>query len=281
MLLEFFKRLSRLRFFVVIIASFALLSASACVQPERVEVLEREQRRIQSDNVNQQKEIDATRANLADTGANLQQVQREISSLKELIEQTRHQVGRQIDHTSREGDQRVKDLEARLGKLAEGFKAQGEQLQLREDELKEARKGLQLPAEATEMGSAENETIRRDYEVPWRNLEKRDYRIAIARFKDFQKKHPKSTLAGNAQYWIGESHYALREFDQAVIEFDAVRTRYPEAAKLPAALLKQAYAFAELGEKTNARLLLQEVVEKYAQTPEAIQAKQKLKSLES
>jgi len=270
----------RTRARLIVSATIAVVGASGCVQPERVEVLEREQRRIQSDNVNQQKEIDATRANLADTRANLQQVQGELSSLKELIDATRHQVGQQIDNTSRQGDQRVKDLEARLAKLAEGFKTQGEQLQLREDELKEA-KGLQLPPETTEMGAAENETIRRDYEVAWRNLEKRDYRIAIARFKDFQKKHPKSTLAGNAQYWIGESHYALREFDQAVIEFDAVRTRYPEAAKVPAALLKQAYAFAELGEKTNARLLLQELLEKYAQTPEATQAKQKLKSLES
>jgi len=275
------RRFKRFRAGLIVTVNLALVSASACVQPERVEVLEREQRRIQSDNVSQQKEIDATRANLADTRANLQQAQREISSLKELIEETRHQVGRQIDTTSREGDQRVKDIEAKLGKLAEGFKSQGEQLKQREDELKEVRKGLQLPAEATEMASAENETIRRDYEVAWRNLEKRDYRVAIARFKDFQKKYPKSNLAGNAQYWIGESHYALREFDQAIIEFDAVRTKYPEAAKIPAALLKQAYAFAELGENTNARLLLQEVVEKYAQTPEAIQAKQKLKSLES
>ena len=285
MLLEFFKRLSQLRFFVVIIASFALLSASACVQPERVEVLEREQRRVQSDNVSQQREIDATRASLADTRANLQQVEREISSLKEMIEATRHQVGRQIDNTSREGDQRVKDLEARVAKLTEGLKSQGEQLKLREDELRDLRKGIQyhpvLPAEATEMAAAENEAIRRDYEAGWRNLEKRDYRSAIARFKEFLKKHPRSNLAVNAQYWIGESHYALREFDQAIVEFDAVRTRYPEGEKVASALLKQAFAFAELGENRNARLLLQEVVEKYAQTPEATQAKQKLKSLES
>jgi tol-pal system protein YbgF len=274
-------RLKRFRVGVIVPAALGVVGVSACVQPERVEVLEREQRRLQSDNVSQQKEIDAIRASLADTRANLQQVQGELSSLKELIDATRHQVGQQIDNTSREGDQRVKDLEARLGKLAEGFKAQGEQLKQREDELTEVRKGLQLPAEATEMASAENETIRRDYEVAWRNLEKRDYRIAIARFKDFQKKYPKSNLAANAQYWIGESHYALREFDQAIIEFDAVRTKYPEAAKVPAALLKQAYAFAELGENPNARLLLQEVVEKYAQTPEATQAKQKMKSLES
>ena len=281
MLFEFFKRRRQLHFCVSAVASFALLGASACVQPERVEVLEREQRQLKTDNVSQQKQLDSTRATLADTRANLQQVEREISSLKEMIEATRHQVGRQIDNTSREGDQRVKDLEARVAKLAEGLKSKEEQLKLREDELKEVRKGLQLPAEANEMASAENETIRRDYEVAWRILEKRDYRSAIARFKDFQKKHPKSNLAVNAQYWIGESHYALREFDQAIVELDAVRSRYPEGEKVPAALLKQAYAFAELGENPNARLLLQEVVEKYAQTPEATQAKQKLKSLES
>lgn len=131
------------------------------------------------------------------------------------------------------------------------------------------------------MAAAENDTVRRDYEAAWRSLEKRDYRSAIARFKEFQKKYPKSNLAGNAQYWVGESHYALREFDQAIVEFDAVGSRYPETEKVPAALLKQAFAFAELGENPNARLLLQELVEKHAQTPEATQAKQKLKTLES
>lgn len=285
MLFEFFKRFSRLHFCVSVLASFALLGASACVQPERVEVLEREQRQLKTDNVSQQKQLDATRANLADTRANLQEVQREVSSLKEMIEATRHQVGRQIDNTSREGDQRVKELEARVAKLTDGLKSQGEQLKLREDELRELGKGIQyhpvLPPEGSEMAAAENEAVRRDYEAGWRSLEKRDYRSAIARFKEFQKKNPKSSLAVNAQYWIGESHYALREFDHAVVEFDAVRSRYPEGAKSPAALLKQAYAFAELGENLNARLLLQEIVEKHAQTPEATQAKQKLKSLQS
>lgn len=99
-------RLKRFRVGVIVTAALAVVGVSACVQPERVEVLEREQRRIQNDNLGQQKEIDATRASLADTRANLEKVEREISSLKELIEETRHLVGRQIDNTSREGDQR-------------------------------------------------------------------------------------------------------------------------------------------------------------------------------
>jgi TolA-binding protein len=40
-------------------------------------------------------------------------------------------------------------------------------------------------------------------------------------------------------------------------------------------------AFAELGEKLNARLDLKEVVEKYPQSPEAATARQRLKALES
>jgi TolA-binding protein len=60
-----------------------------------------------------------------------------------------------------------------------------------------------------------------------------------------------------------------------------VRSKYPQSDKVPAALLKQGFAFAELGEKVNARLVLQEVVEKYPQSPEAARAKQRLKAIES
>jgi tol-pal system protein YbgF len=273
---------------VLLIALFSV-GASACAQPQQIELLEREQRRIRSDHASIHNEVESMRSSLADTRANMQQLQREFSALKERIEETRYQVGRQIGQSSRDGDQRVKDLEARVAKLTDGFKTQEGQLKAREEELRELQKNIrqQQPvaggssAEKTEASAAENETVRTDYEIAWRALEKKDYRLAISRFKEFLQKHPKSKLAINAQYWIGESHYALREFDQAILEFDAVRSRYPQADKVPAALLKQGFAFAELGEKVNARLILQEVVEKYAQSPEAAQAKQKLRALES
>jgi tol-pal system protein YbgF len=272
---------------ILLLALFSV-GASACAQPQQIELLEREQRRIRSDHASIHNEVESMRSSLADTRANMQQLQREFSSLKERIEETRYQVGRQIGQSSRDGDQRVKDLEARVAKLTESFKVQEGQLKAREEELRELQKHSRQPqmaggasAEATEVSAAENESVRSDYEIAWRALEKKDYRLAISRFKEFLQKHPKSKLANNAQYWIGESHYALREFDQAILEFDAVRSRYPQADKVPAALLKQGFAFAELGEKVNARLILQEVVEKYAQSPEAAQAKQKLRALES
>lgn len=280
------------------LAAPLLLWVAACVQPAQVDLIEREQRRLRSDSTTVQSEvgtlrseINAIRSSLADTRATLQQQQRELTALKERVEETRYQIGRQLGQSSREGDQRVKELEGRVAKMGDALKAQEAALKARDDEIKQLRdtmettqKALAEPgggAAASEAAIGESETVRRDYEAAWRTLEKKEFKLAIGRFKEFLKKHAKSKLAANAQYWIGECHYALREFDQAIIEFDAVRRKYPQGDKVPAALLKQGYAFAELGEKVNARLILQEVVEKYPQSSEAAKAKIKLKALES
>jgi tol-pal system protein YbgF len=269
----------------------------ACVQPQQVELIEREQRRLRGDTNQAQMgvdsvraDIDSVRSSLADTRANVQQLQREFSALKEGIEETRFQVGRQIGQSTRDGDQRVKELEVRIAKLDEALKLQEEILKSREGELRQLRESLQQTqagaasaneAVVADSSGGETAVVKRDYEIAWHAMENRDYRLAIDRFKEFLKRHPKSNLADNAQYWIGESYYGLREFDQAILEFDAVRRRYPQGEKVPAALLKQGYAFAELGEKVNARLLLQEVVEKYPDSPEAAKAKFRLKASES
>ena len=270
----------------------SLVGLGACVQPQQVDLIEREQRRLRGDTGQVQTSLETVRADvnsvrssLADTRANLQQLQREFGILRERIEETRHQVGRQIGETTRDGDQRVKDLESRVAKISETLKVQEAALKSRDEELKQLRENAASRAAKSEVvldsATGESALVKKDYELGWQAMEKRDYRVAISRFKEFLKKHPKSNLADNAQYWIGESHYGLREFDQAIIEFDAVRRRYPQGDKVSAALLKQGYAFAELGEKVNARLLLQEVVEKFPETPEAARAKMKLKSIES
>jgi tol-pal system protein YbgF len=281
----------------------AALCLNGCVPPQQVELIEREQRRLRGDTNQTQKslealraDIDSARSSLADTRANLQQLQREFSALREKIEETRFQVGRQIGQSTREGDQRVKDLEARVAKLGDALRAQEEASTARDAELKQLRDSLQQAQSAAaaaaaaasanepmvaDSSSGETPVVKKDYELAFQALERRDYRLAIARFKEFLKKYPKSNLADNAQYWIGESHYGLREFDQAIIEFDAVRRRYPQGEKVPAALLKQGFAFAELGEKLNARLVLQEVLEKFPDSPEAGKARLRLKTIES
>ena len=221
---------------------------AGCAQPQQIELIEREQRRLRSETNTMSSNVESMRSTLADTRANFQEMQRDVSALKERMDETRVQVGKQIGQSSREGDQRTKNLESRLTKLEEELKAQGELLKSREEALKQLRETMdvqQKEAQRTsqsdglaESAAGESDAIRRDYEAAWRIFERKDFKLAIGRFKEFLKKYPKSRLAGNAQYWIGESHYALKEFDQAIIEFDAVRRRYPQAEKVPSALLR-------------------------------------------
>lgn len=279
---------------------------SACEIPQQVDLIEREQRRIRVQQASLQKDLrkentalrgdaENIRGTLADTRANLEQMQGEIGALKEKVEEVRVQVDRQLSESTRAGDQRIRDLEARLAKVDGDLKLQAALLKAREDEIRLLRETLQAvqrakptpsaaaPAPVTARGprptpSPEN-LGKKGYEEGLALMERKDYRGAIARFKDFLAKHPQGEFADNAQYWIGEAYYALREFDQAILEFDAVRRKYPQGDKVPAALLKLGYAFAELGDKVDARLILRELIDRHPQSEEAQKAQQKLKTL--
>ncbi|MFQ5849260.1 MAG: tol-pal system protein YbgF [Candidatus Binatia bacterium] len=283
------------------------LVLSACVGPQELAVIEREQKRlrrqntkIRAENKVIREELDNVRSRLADTRATLEEMQTEQGALKEKVEEVRHQIGRQIGQSSRQEDLRIRELDARIASIDDELKAQGTLLKAREQQLEVLReavlrvtrgKGVTVALGGRETGAkrtrgksvlaGEPEAVRLDYEKGWKLLEQKDYRGAIARFKKFLIKHPKSAYADNAQYWIGESYYALKEFDQAILEFDAVRRKYPSGDKVPAALLKQGFAFAELGDKVDARLILQELIARYPESQEAVKAKQKVKTLES
>jgi tol-pal system protein YbgF len=302
--------------------SLALAAAalSACSLPQQIDVIEREQKTLRSQNLAGRGDVDSIRASLADTRANLDQLHRDVNAMKEKMEEVRYQLDRQIGRSTKEGDQRIKDLEARVGKANEDLRSQGSQLtnqmnaqlKARDDEIRKLREAMQamgadMASARTEAASARAETAsvraeaaslravnearekvaadiensKRDYDDSLRVVERKDYRAAIIKLKDFLKKYPNSELADNAQYWLGECHYALKEFDQAILEFDAVRLNYPKGEKVPAALLKQGFAYAELGDRVDARRVLQDLVSRYPQSEEAGKAKTKLKTLGS
>src|ERR1044071_9887790 len=81
----------------------SLLWLCACALPQQIDVMEREQRRMRNDLLGVQKDLDALRADvgsvrgtMADTRANTQQLQRDVSAMKERIEEARVQLGRQV-----------------------------------------------------------------------------------------------------------------------------------------------------------------------------------------
>ena len=61
-----------------------------------------------------------------------------------------------------------------------------------------------------------------------------DYEAAFAGFRLFIELNPKSALAANAQYWIGECQYRLRRYKDALDSFSNVGSYNPRSRKLAA-----------------------------------------------
>ena len=98
-------------------------------------------------------------------------------------------------------------------------------------------------------------------------------------FEKFLKANPKSKKADNAQFWIGETYYQQKWYEKAILEYQKVIENYPKDNKVPAALLKQAFSFQKINDNSNAKLILQELVQKHPSSKEGKLAAKKLKGL--
>lgn len=126
---------------------------------------------------------------------------------------------------------------------------------------------------------ATTETASSLYGQAMQAYQQTDYETAIALFTSFLSQRPPEPLAGQAQYWIGESLYAQHLYEAAIVAFDDVVQQYPTHPRAPTALLKQAYAFAELKDREHAKFFLQQVQKKYPHSIEASQAAVRLEQL--
>jgi len=95
-------------------------------------------------------------------------------------------------------------------------------------------------------------TARQQYEFAFDLLTKNDYPRAESAFKQFVAQHPDDALAGNAQYWLGETYYVRNNFGEAASQFLVGYQKYPKNTKAPDNLLKLGLSLANLGRNQDA-----------------------------
>lgn len=105
------------------------------------------------------------------------------------------------------------------------------------------------------------------------------YDLAQQGFEDYAEKFPRTDLSDDALYWAGECWSAQKKPREAIATFDKLFRSYPQSDKAPAAHLKKGIAHLELGEKAQAMVELNFVVNQFPGSDEAKSARQRLKSL--
>jgi len=105
------------------------------------------------------------------------------------------------------------------------------------------------------------------------------YDLARQEFLDYLKYFPDTDVTSNAQFYLGEIHFAQREFRQAVNEYEKVLDNYPKSYKLADARLKKGMALLEMGQRASAQRELREVIRRHPGSEAERRARAKLREM--
>jgi tol-pal system protein YbgF len=285
-------RRSALRY-TILLKLACLLILSGCVSQQEVTSLDRRLNELELHNAETRDKNEALKTELQSREGDEQNMRQQMASLRQQlssvnegvrsltgrIEELEHQINQQAQKDTASMSSRQDVLE----QLAKDTQLNDERLNRIEQYLNfesqtkpaETAPAKIVPAPKAIQESSEDEIYRQAKLA----FDQGDSDAARSKFEELIKRFPKSEQADNAQFWIGEIYYREKWYEKAILEYQKVIENYPKGNKVPASLLKQGFAFLNLGDKTNSRIILQELIRKYPQTNEAKIAQDKLKEL--
>ena len=189
--------------------------------------------------------------------------------------------------------QKIQALEEELTRLRNQVEVQGNEMQRLQTRLRSVTEDLdrrvqglegggQAPASSSPPATGATKSPVTDggdqkaYNAAFSLMKQGDYTRAASSFRSFLQKYPNSPLGGNAQYWIAESSYLVRNYKLALTEFEKVMSEHPNSRKVPDAMLKTGYCQYELKNYSKAHDILTEITQRYTGTQVALSAKSRL-----
>jgi tol-pal system protein YbgF len=117
------------------------------------------------------------------------------------------------------------------------------------------------------------------YQGGLRDYNAAHYDVAASEFNDVLHYYPNDDLAGNAQFYLGEIAYRQQKYKDAIKAYNAVLENFSGSPKAPAAQLHKANSLLQLSQRESGVHELRSLIQRYPQTPEAVQARSKLNAL--
>ncbi|MCF7885669.1 MAG: tetratricopeptide repeat protein [Candidatus Marinimicrobia bacterium] len=158
---------------------------------------------------------------------------------------------RSVQSQLNELNRRVKALESDTGTthsetLVQQNRSEGETDSIKTDQ-KEENKNIE---------------IRTKYQQAKLLYNRGNYEDAILGFREISKLDSVSTLADNAQFWIGVCYNSMKQYDKAIVEFVEV-LNYEDSNKKDDALYNMGRSLVAAGDKSRARSIFQRLIDEY------------------
>lgn len=235
------------------------------------------QKRLDHDIQNMQKRLDALDANIkgsvdvqkvmADYGAKTDQITTDIQLLQGRLEENNFrlaELAQKIDDRAvklSEVAARVDDIDAKIKLLSAGTSTAPAAASSQDKDKQSTPKTIE-PSEAYRQAKS-------DYD-------KGNFDLALAGFQNYLAQFPDASQADNAQYWVGECYYALRDFNKAIEAFAKVIRNYPKSGKVAGAKLKIGLTYLNEKNPAKAKEYFHKVVKEHPGTNEAEIARDRL-----
>lgn len=209
----------------------------------------------------------ALRKGDADLQANIDSLKSDLQTMAGKLDDQGVAVKKPAEELARyreDSDRRIVALEDRIVKL-----------QVALDELNKRMKEVAQGSTATGKDVASDSLYLKGLEA----FKAGDMPSARTQLASFIEKNANHDLVPNARYWIGETYYGEKNYEQAILEFQEVVKQYPKKEKAPAAMLKQALSFKALKDLKSTQYLLKRLIADYPKSDEAKKAKVFLKEV--
>jgi tol-pal system protein YbgF len=163
------------------------------------------------------------------------------------------------------------ELKARLAKVSKQLEDMQSSQQSAAASTAQAQAQQQAMAQAPPPAVLFNNALR-DY-----NGAKND--LAVQEFSDYLKYYPNTDLAGDCYFYLGEIQFRQGNYQQAAQSYDQVLQNFPTGGKAASAQLKKGFSLIELGKQEDGVVELRRVIQRYPRSPEALQARERLRKL--
>jgi len=257
------KMQSRRRRFLPALSMLATLLALMGAQQAQAGVFDDDEARRQVKDLSIQttERVDTLSRAQIDLANQIQALREENAKLRGQVETLNYE----LESTKKRQQDFYIDLDSRLRKLEPSPEGG--------DPGKPSETSASAPKKATADPAAET----REYEKALNLFKANKIKEAASAFSGFVSQHPESTLAPNAQYWLGNAYFALHDCKKSIDAHKLVVNKWPQHSKAPDSLINIATCQQELGDKKGVKTTLETVVSKYPDTPAAATAKQRLK----
>ncbi len=198
----------------------------------------------------------------------LEQLQREVQSLRGMVEKQQYQI-KKMERDSRD---RYRDLDRRISAAQQGTVANGTTAPAGDSTAADtAATDSAAPASSTQITDVEA------YQAAFALVRQKDYGAALTAFDSFISNYPSSPRLANAYYWLGEVNLAQQNIEPAQQAFRYVMDNFAKHRKAADASYKLGVIHKQLGDAAKAKSYFEQTVAQYPGSSAANLAQDQLK----